>query len=251
MRFSREPTVWWHAANTTTLILGAAQPMPPDLLNRSRARGVTVVKRQAGGTSVLATDQVLGLDVVLPRSHSFADADVVEGYRWIGEVWREALHLLGVQARTVTIPEARAEPALDPDIAATMAAACFGRLSPYEVVVNSRKMVGLAQVRRSQNVLLASGVHRAFDAEMLIDLISTSRQAGEAVELRRRAAGLDEFLVRPPEFSTIMEVWSSSLLARTGTALVEGEWTAEESAHVATHAGPATPQSSSASERPL
>jgi lipoate-protein ligase A len=39
----------------------------------------------------------------------------------------------------------------------TLKWACFGGLSPWEVVVGQRKIVGLAQVRRRTGVLLASG----------------------------------------------------------------------------------------------
>jgi lipoate-protein ligase A len=36
--------------------------------------------------------------------------------------------------------------------------ACFAGLSPWEVVADGRKLVGLAQVRRSTGVLLTAGV---------------------------------------------------------------------------------------------
>jgi lipoate-protein ligase A len=44
------------------------------------------------------------------------------------------------------------------DLGDELAWACYGGLSPWEVVVGQRKLVGLAQVRRSTGILLVAGL---------------------------------------------------------------------------------------------
>ena len=88
---------------------------------------------------------MLMLDLVLPRAHRLYMGDVTESYRWIGEVWTAALRELGIDVQSTPIGAARADAqTLDP----LLRRVCFGGLSPYEVVVGRRKLVGLAQVRR-------------------------------------------------------------------------------------------------------
>lgn len=115
-----------------------------------------VLLRASGGGAVLVGPWMLGLSVVLPADHPLASGGAVNSYRWLGEAIACALSQIGLDARAIS-PEAlvahRAKyPALAPDWA------CFGGLSPWEVLVGKRKIAGLAQVRRRQGVLLVAGI---------------------------------------------------------------------------------------------
>src|SRR5262249_7337069 len=159
------------SAATTTLIVGAGQT------TSSTASGsLPSVRRHSGGTAVLATEDVLGLDVLLPRGHALAMPDVVESYRWFGQVWAATLTRLVAAVRLVGVTEARGAAAPPPHLADAVRLACFGTLSPYEVLAEGRKIVGLAQLRR-RNVLLQSGIHFTFDASGLAALLAPERAA--------------------------------------------------------------------------
>lgn len=212
VRRGRVPSLWWHSTEDRVLLLGAGQTL----------RGAdAAVRRHGGGTAVLAGPGVLGLDVMLPAGHPLAPPDVVETYRWLGAVWRAALHGLGVAAHLVTIPEAR-RATRD----ALIAPACFGSLSPYEVTVEGRKLVGLAQVRRRNGILLQAGVHQRFDADGLAAALAPDSSAGVASRLRAAATGLDE--VGKISLPMLMSALHAALQAHLRVTLADGEWEAEE-----------------------
>jgi lipoate-protein ligase A len=225
VRVGQEPTVWWHAADAPTLLLGAGQSEPgfaPETLR--------VTRRRSGGTAVLATPSVLGLDVLLPRGHPLALPDVVEAYRWLGQIWSESMCRLGLDARVVEIAEARTAAPPPADLAEAVRLACFGTLSPYEVVVGQHKLVGLAQIRR-RNVLLQSGLHFTFDARELAHQLAPDRTDALAEELQRRATGLAELGLPDVGVDQLTGTFASVLAERQGVRLSPGEWTKEELGH--------------------
>lgn len=223
VRLAAMPSIWWHAADSATLILGAAQAEPEPGAGAGRT-----VRRNAGGTAVLADRAVLGMDILLPQGHPLALPDVVEAYHWVGDTWVAALALLGVFARTVTIAEAREQGHPPVGLEAAVRRACFGTLSPYEVVVGNRKVVGLAQVRRARGILLQSGIHLSFDADSLARRLVAGDPEPLAAELRRRAVGLDELLGRIPRPGEISDAFEEALRQRNALRLQSGEWSAAE-----------------------
>jgi lipoate-protein ligase A len=190
------PALAWTLVDPPALVLGrAAGPPPVDEAAVARL-GVRVVRRGSGGGPVLWDAGLLALDVALPAAHRLAGRDVVLAYRWLGEALAEALRTLGVDATAVGLDEARAasRPPLSPE-AALAARACFGGLSPFEVVAEGRKVVGLSQVRRRTGVLLQAGVALHLDVETLAQLLEGDVGSGPlARALRSRAAGLDELV---------------------------------------------------------
>jgi lipoate-protein ligase A len=89
---------------------------------------------------VPSSDALLLLDLALPAEDPLSTSDVTESYGWLGAVWAAALGALGIAAGVVDIATARADAQLlDP----LLRRVCFGGLSPYEIVVERRKVVGL------------------------------------------------------------------------------------------------------------
>jgi lipoate-protein ligase A len=207
---------------------------------------VLIVRRQAGGTAVYAAAGVLGLDIFVTATHPLASPDILEAYRWTGDVWVNALRALGVEAESVSIEVARAAAKEAKPQEAILRLACFGSLSPYEVVVQGRKLVGLAQVRRRGGVLIQSCVHRRFDADRLALLLladDTQRRPegtrGPAVSaLRRAAIGLEEAASRDLPEREVMDAVHQSLGRVLGVELQPGDWSEEELRYAAERAHP-------------
>lgn len=209
----------WSQAREDGLVLGFSQKA--DVLNPATLakQPLPIYHRRAGGTAVLVGPHLLGLDVLLPADHPLILPDLVESYRWLGETWVDALRLLGLETRTVSPGEVHEQRALlkqaDEGTAwreAILRRACYGSLSPYEVVAGAgqRKVVGLDMIRRRSGSLLQAGVLLHWDVERLATLLGHTLPEQEILRegLRARAVGLDELLgrvIEPPEVIAAFE----------------------------------------------
>lgn len=119
--------------------------------------GIDILVRRSGGGAVLAGPWMLSTSVALPPEHPLAGQGALACYHWLSQCYVSAMSELGVDARAVSPAELRQghQPAtFDKEIEW----ACFGGLSPWEVLARGRKIAGLAQVRRRNGVLLVGGI---------------------------------------------------------------------------------------------
>jgi lipoate---protein ligase len=231
VRHAAVGTIWWHSAEEPTLIIGPAQGSHAFDFRLCERENVKIVKRQSGGTAVYAAPDVLGLDVAMPANHPLVVPDIVETYRWLGEIWVETARSLGADAHLVSISEARQSKRGTASHGGALALACFGSLSPYEVVVGRRKLVGLAQVRRRTGTLIQAGIHQSFDAERLTRLLAIEHRFEVAVELNARAIGLNDATGRVVGLEEIMHGFERAFARYLAAELVSGDWSATEIAH--------------------
>jgi lipoate-protein ligase A len=143
-------------------------------------------------------------------------------YRWIGEAVAEGLATLGVPVRVVGVDEAHAAQRRTDPRTSRAARACFGGLSPFEVVgPDDRKLVGLSQVRRRSGSLFQCGIPMEFDAALLAELLEPD--AAEAAELASAldasAAGLRTWLPGVGH-DEVVEAVEAALTRREGVRLV-------------------------------
>lgn len=172
-------------------------------LERCARAGLEVLQRRAGGGAVLLDQHLLCYAVALPLPHPLAPDDLTASYRWLGERFAAGLQQLGVPARRVEVDEARADVArLRAGHESALLAACYGALSPHEVVVDglNRKLVGLAQVRRRHAALFQAGVLLRDQSRLAEFLLLPDDRSREAVRasLRARTVGLEELIDPPP-----------------------------------------------------
>jgi len=171
------------------------------------------LKRSSGGGPVLWDGDLVALDVVLPRGHRLAADDVVAAYRWLGEAIADALRALGVpDVEVIDVARARAWKAA-PGPAAD---ACFGGLSPWEVLAGGRKVVGLSQTRRRPGALLQAGIPLVLDAGRLARVLG--RDAAWAEDLAATAAGLRE-LTPGVTSEDVVAATEAAIAAREGVLL--------------------------------
>lgn len=153
--------------------------------------GLEVLLRESGGGAVLTGPWMLGLSVALPPDHPLVSSGPVGSYRWLGEAIAQTLRGGGVPADAVAPQDLRAR--VTTGAPAGPDWACFGGLSPWEVLSGGRKIAGLAQVRRAHGVLLVGGVlldrspwtllcetlaRPTQDAQRLTDITTHGRAAG-------------------------------------------------------------------------
>ena len=180
------PAIVVHRVPPAAITCGRAQMGTADAA-AARAEGLEVVARPSGGGPVLWDDDLIAIDVVLPAGHPLLPVDVVEAYRWVGQAVARGLGQIGVAgARAVQPDEARAWPT------GAAAGLCFGGMSPWEVVVDDRKVLGLSQVRRPAGAIIQAGVPMRLDAARLARAVGATPAAAD--DLAARTAGIPNLL---------------------------------------------------------
>jgi lipoate-protein ligase A len=194
---------WWVAASRAVVVgLGLRYRLASVVdVARCEADGVVVLERRAGGGALLLDDQMLCGAVCVPTTS--VSGDVTESYRWLGDDLAARLRSIGLGlARRVEVDEARADVAAirarpDP-LARILGSTCYGVLSPHEVAIGHKKVVGLAQVRRRHAALFVFGVLLR-DQSALADYLQVPDEpTRERVrrELKERTLGIGELTSR-------------------------------------------------------
>lgn len=224
---SGQPALRWYIIERPALILGSSQRIAEVDFDACEAAGVSVHRRRSGGTAVYADATLLSLDVALPAGHRLLSQNVTIAYRWFGEVWREALNRLGVVTDVIEDAPARA---LNTSLEPAVKQVCFGGVSPYEVLVGQRKLVGLAQVRRRQGGLLQAGIYLRWEPERISGLLNGTPQERQTrgALLRDRALGLHEMSSQKVDMATIAATWEQILQESHHVELIDDDWTAAE-----------------------
>jgi len=231
---SGRPAIRWYVVSERALVLGASQKTPAVDLAACRDMGVAVYQRSAGGATVLVDGNMLGLDVALPAGDPLLARDLTASYRWIGSAWWATLRALGVPADMVDVEQARAS-SRDTSVATQLARlACFGGLSPYEVTVDGRKIVGLAQVRRRHGGLFQTALQLRWDAPLMSRLLTVplGDRVALVAALEERVVGLDGVMARPPACQEIIGAFERALTGH-GLEPVDSAWTPAEKATTA------------------
>jgi lipoate-protein ligase A len=168
-------TIAWSLVDASSLVLGRGSKVATDDA-ACAAAGVTIVRRASGGGPVLWDEGLIGLDIVIPKGHSWHTDDVVGSYQRFGELTAAALHAVGIAAEPLPPDRARAA-----DDTALAPLACFAGRSPWEVVAEGHKVVGLSQVRRRQGVLVQAGIALWLDGNALAALLRLTPPEAAAV----------------------------------------------------------------------
>ena len=158
--------------------------------------------------------------MILPAGHPLIHSDIVEILPLIGEAWVATLHQFGVQARSVSPAEAHTQRTLrkQPESSAyelLMYRACYGSLSPYEVVVGQRKVVGFDMIRRRVGTLLQAGIMLHWDTTLLAYLLGHTEEEQTLLRtgLQERAVGLDTLAGRVISSADIISVFEQILVS--------------------------------------
>jgi lipoate-protein ligase A len=169
------------------VVIGSAQPSSVVDADRASRRGVSVVRRRSGGAAVLLQPGAqVWADLWVPRDDPLWALEPRASAAVAGEWWARALGAASLAgAGGLSVHRGGSVPAPGSDVV------CFAGVGPGEVVQEGRKVVGLAQWRSREGVLVHGCAYRRWDPEPLIDLLDlpwTTRHA-LAGSLRTAALG--------------------------------------------------------------
>lgn len=226
------PTLRFYQWTPPCLSLGYFQPIDVVDVDGCRALGVEVVRRPTGGRAILH-DRELTYSVALPASVLGHDGGVLPSYYRLSLALQDGLRRLGVPATLAPESAASGPTAHGP--------VCFDRPSAHEILLDGRKLVGSAQMRRGGGILQ----HGSILIEPRIDKLtaclrlprdsagSTMTDSSEGIE--DGVAGLAEVgLTQPAQIALAI---AQAFAARFGVSLVEAPLRPDEVAAARALAG--------------
>lgn len=163
--------VSWMRPTAPALVLGSASP---DLFGGVRAE---VVRRHSGGGLVwLDPGTSAWVDVFVPAGDPLWHSDVGKAFHWLGRTLAAAFSDAGVPAGMHPGPY---------DAGPSDGLVCFASLGPGEVVVDSRKLVGISQRRAREGCRFQCIAYERFELGPLASVVDSATAAA----VRDRAVG--------------------------------------------------------------
>lgn len=183
--------VWTYP--TPTVVLGCSQRTQHVAVQARLPTGLAVLDRPSGGGAVLTGPWLVSVSVVLPHGHAWVRGGLPDSYRQLGLLHADVLADLGVVAQA--LPPSAVAPA-NARMGPMVNWACYGSLAPWELVdTQGRKLVGLAQRRQRNGILLVAGTLVSAPPWSL--LCEAMGNPQDAPVLQRRTVSCDALAVSP------------------------------------------------------
>ena len=162
-----------------------------------RRRGYDLVRRPTGGRAIIHHDEVTYSVAI--RADALCDGgSVVRSYREISRGIEVALTRLGVPAH---IPERRRATRAK---AHDLPAVCFAKAMGGDMVVDGRKIVGSAQMRRAGTILQHGSIPIRIDLQEHLEILGGSEDASRAsMALGHAAVGVADAIGRDISFEEL------------------------------------------------
>ncbi|WP_041276605.1 lipoate--protein ligase family protein [Desulfosporosinus acidiphilus] len=216
-----QPLLRFYGWNPAALSLGYAQYYEREVDERAcRKEGIDIVRRPTGGRAVLHQYE-LTYSVISPENNPNVSGTITESYLKISKALLEGFQALGIPA----------EMSLGGAAKEATSAACFDAPSWYELVVNGRKLVGSAQMRKEGMLLQHGSILLHFDADLLFRLLKFPSQEVRERLLKRfkaKACALDEVWQRPIEREELEKEICSGFRRVMGIDFLQSELTESE-----------------------
>ncbi len=217
------PVLRFYGWNPPTLSLGFFQKAEKEVdLEEVERLKIHLVRRPTGGRAVLH-HQELTYSLIIPEDHPLMPRTVTDSYRIISSGLLEGFHLLGIPAELSGETTIRARD--------FRSSACFEAPSSYELVVEGKKIVGSAQVRKDGVLLQHGSIMLDLDAGMLIRLLRV-RDSRTAERMRQllleKATSIREVAGTVPGYGELTDAFTRGFENALGVHLSSSELTLQE-----------------------
>jgi lipoate-protein ligase A len=210
-----------------TLSLGYFQSVSEVDLTECQRRGFDWVRRPTGGRAVLH-DHELTYSMTAPIA--VLGASVAQSHEKISRALAVGLAQLGVQAKLAKGPHprplSRSLPTGEGCLQGRVRAACFAAPASVELTVQGKKVIGSAQVRTKKSLLQHGSIPITID----FDALAAVLKIAQPDLLRKKAAGLAEFLCHEPTLDALKDAIRRGFEEFFGVELQPGELSPTEQA---------------------
>lgn len=178
------PTLRLYRWQPPALSLGYSQPAADVDLDALRARGWDLVRRPTGGRAILHTDE-LTYALIAPAENEHVAGGVLASYQHLSAGLEHALQQLGLSVDVRSAAPVAASERSNP--------VCFEVPSAYELMVDGKKIIGSAQLRRRGGVLQHGTLPLTGDIRRICQVLhfedgAARKAAGERVAARAATA---------------------------------------------------------------
>ena len=228
------PTIRFYQWSPPAVSLGYFQDLKKEIdVDACQHLGIDIVRRSTGGKAVLH-DKELTYSFIIRENHSLVNDSILETYKKISGGIIRGLSYLGIIAELVPLREKFKSDSLHKRGKSEIRhsdfkSICFSIPSQYEVQVEGKKIVGSAQVRKSEIVLQHGSLLIELEKDKLFSVFNfPSAQIREKLKTRFKATSLEEILKRKINFSELSEILPRGFEEEFGVKLTEGKLTEEE-----------------------
>jgi len=188
-----------------------------------RRRGYGLVRRPTGGRAIIHHHEVT-YSVCIRAEDLNAGDSVLKSYRELSTGIAVGLCSLGAAAR---MPE---KPSADRVKGHELPAVCFAKTGGGDMVVDGRKIVGSAQMRRAGAILQHGSIPIRIDLEEHLEILpGKGEKAGVAPEtLQRAAIGVADAVGRDVSFEELGQAVAEGFRLRFGIEIPRCELSDEE-----------------------
>jgi lipoate-protein ligase A len=155
-------------ASDTALVLGRSQK--EEIVNHDylKQNKIDLVRRESGGGAVFVTpENMIWVDVVVPRSHALWEDDVNRAFYWLGESW----------AQIISGSQVHKGEFVCNDLCRLV---CFAGVGPGEVTLEDKKIVGISQRRTREGARFQCAVMLNWEPEIYEKALNSNLAVGVA-----------------------------------------------------------------------
>ncbi len=214
---SKVPVLRFYRWRPPAISLGYFQRLEEEIdLEECKRQGIDYVRRITGGKAVLH-DRELTYSFVI--SQELMPRSIIESYKVIGGAILIALENLGLKAEMSPAPLSKNR------MYPKRSSFCFTAPSYYEIVVNGKKIVGSAQVRKRGRILQQGSILIDLDIGKMCSLF----KAGvEVSQVQKRVTSLNNELGKEIEFEDLASALRRGFEKNFAIELIPDELTRKE-----------------------
>ena len=227
---SNIPVLRFYRWRPPAISIGYFQKLEGEIdLEECRKRGIDYVRRITGGKAVLH-DKELTYSLVI--SQDSMPGSVIESYKIISKAILIAFGNLGLKAEMNPAPLSGGRVNIkrcgvkEEVKRSRKSPLCFNDPSYYEIIVNDKKIVGSAQVRKNGKILQHGSILIDFDIEKMCSLF---KAVDRVSQLRERVTSLNDELGKRTEFEDLAFMLKKGFEENFDVKLIPDELTRKES----------------------